>query len=135
MNIELGCDPAERIHIRALPVKMHRHDGPYVVRRSLEPLLHFCRIQVQRSRINVGKNWLSASTQNRTGCGKKAERRSDDGIARANAGSRQSQPEAVCAGPAANAVCPSAQRSKFTLESGDFLAQDVVLGIADTGNG
>ena len=101
----------------------------------LQPLFHFCRIKVERFRIDVGKNRLSAGAQNGTGGGKKTERRGDDRVARTNAGSRQGQPESVCAGSATHAVRGGAQGGKFALKGDYFFAQNVMLGVTDTGHG
>ena len=101
----------------------------------LSRCFYFCGIQVQRFRIDVGKNRFGPSAQNGTGGGKKTERRSNDRVARTNACGCQSQPKSVCAGSAAHAVCGGAQRGKFALESDYFFAQNVVLRVTDTSNG
>src|SRR6185312_10281679 len=90
--------------------------------------------QVERFRIDVSKNRLSPSAQNRTCRGEKSERRGNDRVAWANPGGGQSQPKSVCTGSTTHAVRGGAQRGKFALESGYFFAQNIVLRVADTRN-
>ena len=93
-NTELLTDRVERIHVRALPVEVHRKNRAEIRWPLLDDSpAHKLRIQVQGARINVHQDRSCARPHNGARRSEEAERGSDDRIARLHARRDQSEPQ------------------------------------------
>src|SRR5437763_14145548 len=110
---------------------MHWKDGAHAGTGMLELLFHARRIKIQGFRSNVGKNRGRPGASDSAGGSKKAERSSNDLVARADTGGRQRQPQRVCAGGASYRVVSATDRRKFVLKGSNFVTENVTLRIAN----
>ncbi len=91
---------------------MHRNDGFYFPAGiSGQHLFHLCRIDIKTYRINIGKNWYGANSEDNPHRRKKRIRRSQHLISRPNAKAHQGYQQGIGTAGNPNSVsCPAILR-------------------------
>src|ERR1700716_1411478 len=87
-------------------------------------------IKIERGRFDVRKDGSRPGSHNGTGGSKETERRSENLIARLNAGGNQGQPQGVGPGRAADGFPCAAEIRDLALERFHLGTQNVLLGSA-----
>src|SRR5208337_2256187 len=90
------------------------------------------RIEVEGSWIDVSELRRGPGAQDRADRGEEAEGSGDDGVAGADGGGGQREPEGVSARGAADGVGRSQVRCRGSLEDGNLFTQNELAGFEDT---
>src|SRR5829696_1190642 len=85
---DAGCSSCQRVHVRAQPEEVHRHDGPG---SGGDLAWHLAHVHVERAAIHVHKYRLSSAVEHHVGGGYPGEGRHDHLIPRAYAQGGQDQ--------------------------------------------
>ena len=89
----------------ALAVEMDGEDGANRFGlRGVQDGFHGCWVEIEGGGVDIGKDGRGPGAKNGADGGKEAERGGDDGVAGADAGRGQGQPEGVGAGGAADGM-------------------------------
>jgi len=130
--MEFIADLLQRVHVSALPVKMHWQQRPDFVRASRSKAsFDQSRIHIQRVRIYIDKHWPCSGPHDRASRGEETEGRSNDRVAGLDPGSHQRKPERIRPRRAADGGAGAGEGRDFAFQSFNFGTQDELLRGAD----
>jgi len=122
----------ERVPVGALAVEMDGEDGFDIsCFGSAQEFSDSLGRKIEGGGVDISEKWCGAATEDGADGGEEAERSGDDGVAGADVGGGEGEPDGVGAAGTADGVRCGAGGCGGELEAGDLRAEDEVLGGAD----
>ena len=130
--MEFVREVLQRIHVCALPVEVHGQKGTQSARRGGAKLCFELRgVDVERVWVDVHQQRPRAGAHDGVDRGEKAERGRDDHVSRFDANRKQSQPQSIRSGGAADGFGHASKHEHLTFQCLNFRPENELLRRAD----